>query len=205
MKRPQPLLVLLLIGIHQDCVQAEDGYGLGQVIDWILFLILFSCAVLVFRHGFFPKGQTSSPGRRIFAGSLAALLVFPIVVTVLSPYFVRALCSVNASLVIGAEPKDWSPPSPGTAPRNTSRRNDRGENETNTVPGLLDYFDRSGGTLGVWKVTQRLVDQSTGKELISATFYGGKLAGRFDGCDVAWPYHLLREQFKEKAMAAASR
>lgn len=202
--RGSSLVVSLLLCGVSSTAWAVDGVGLFQffpVLEWVVWLALACVAAVVFRRGAFPRSGPPSLIRRVAATAVAGLLISPMLFAFSLPLYARSLCS-RASLEIETEPVAWAPSAPGTIASFSSRINGRGEVETNSIPGLVEQYGRESEGLGVWRFTYRLVDQSTGKPLISATYFGTRRGGAACG-EVAFQYWELRNQFVKKASAAA--
>jgi hypothetical protein len=197
-------IAMVLTAVWPLDAAAVDGVGLFAflpALEWLFWFLLIVAAVKVVNRGAFPNGPAPSPVRRVIFGALGALLLSPMLVAVLSPHYVRALCA-TASLQIGVQPSGWSPPSRGTKATFSSRLVEQGEIETNTIPGLLDFYGREGAWLDAWKYKYRLVDQTTGQTLLSASYFGSRRTGPM-ACAAAASYWSLHREFEKKAFAGA--
>lgn len=204
MKNITLITSLVLLLANPSVAWAVDGVGLFEFfppLEWLMWLIQGTIAVLVLKHGIFSKSIKVGVTRRIGASALVALLVLPILFAVLSPYYVRILCA-EATLEVGVKPSTWVPRSPIMTAQFTSKLDPKGEVETNTIPGLLDYYGREGGTLGIWIYRHRLVEQSTGRTLLSARYFGSRRTGPMV-CEAARDYWRFHKEFERIAFDAA--
>jgi len=192
-------LALLAVSFHARAIDGVGLFELFPILGWIVWLLLFTGAALVLRIGFRADPRTPSRLRKAMATVVAAFLLSPVAIVALSAGYVRYLCGTQSAFHSYTRLESWSPSRQRLLVRGVETPVERnGISETNPAPGLLEYQELSELILGIREYKIRLVDQQTGKTLLSAHFFGSSRAGTM-ACEAAPSYWRVRQGFVRKA------